>query len=578
MGREDLPRVTGKGPQIFAGGGIFSVEKEFIMFKKTFLKTIVVICVIIFMKEVYPETILSTDTSIQGINFPKGTKVYFYESGELSDVILSQDQKIQGINFPKGTGIGFSRNGKLAGARLPFGCDQEIQGIPCTGDYRIKFYESGNLRHAKLSRDKEIQSILCAEGHQIVLYESGKLTVATLAQDQEIQGVKFSKGTNISLYESGKLKQADLFQDQEIQGIFCSRAYFYESGKLKSAELSQNQEIQGRKCATGSFVTFYESGKIETAELLKSSADISDFPIFGRDEIRYSCPVWSRDGSRIFYVKDVVHWKTSFSSILTSFITGGSGRVITKSASYIMSMKPDGSNKKVITKFIVIRYENENISGNSPAYVRDLRMLPNNDEIIFFIRAASGYKGWIYKVNVNGTNLVKLLDIGNTTTAPNLFISPDGRNLAYTKERYDIFPWYNSSWLVDNDGKNNCMIAGEASHVIGWTLDGKLVISALADLEGNIKPEYSASGNKISYDENVREQILVYDLKFKEISRRIPKNINEAEIILKSLNIIKQDDTVYFDGSKKLFSLDDRSIGIGSINRENLKVLLKGKE
>lgn len=306
--------------------------------------------------------------------------------------------------------------------------------------------------------------------------------------------------------------------------------------------------------------------------------------LFGyRTEVSYASPVWSKDGSRIYYVKNVEYWKTTLLSMVAAGVGGNGGKYTFKQKSYIMSIRPDGSNKKVITKFITKKNDiSDNITNEYPAYIVNLKLLPKSDEIVFFIKAMTGYKDWIYKVRTDGTNLVKLLDLGEVTKPSELFVSPDGTKIAYTKERYhpeDSIGSVFSSWLIDADGKNNHMICREESNVKGWTTDGKLIISAYADSEGNAKLEYDNKANRIVYPNDVTYRILIYDPTSKKFIKNLPGfSFEEKKEELKNLGFIKYDPTTSPDGNKRLLSWDDGSIGIIDIDGKNEKILHKGKK
>lgn len=279
-----------------------------------------------------------------------------------------------------------------------------------------------------------------------------------------------------------------------------------------------------------------------------------------RTEINYASPVWSKDGDKIYYVKKVTYSKLKLSPLeLLIWDTF-------KTKSYIMSMRPDSSGKRVIFKFI--RHIDK--SPHTLSSIGNLAILPDNQHFIFIIWADEEDSG-IYKVNTNGKNLLKLINLGTLTKPTELFISPDGTKIAYTKERYRSEDWsYSlfSSWVIDIDGKNNHMVCGEESHVIGWTKDGKLVISALTDLEGNVKPEYE-KGERISYDENVRFRILVYDFLSKRFDVKTSHSFDEFDEALKNLGVTKKDPSISPDGKKCIFYIGSRDIGVKEIDEKN---------
>ncbi|MDD5010345.1 MAG: hypothetical protein PHR74_06010, partial [Candidatus Omnitrophica bacterium] len=62
---------------------------------------------------------------------------------------------------------------KLQYATLSAG--REIGGIPCAGGTKVDFYESGNLQYATLAKDHKIGNVECPEGTVVGIRESGTL-------------------------------------------------------------------------------------------------------------------------------------------------------------------------------------------------------------------------------------------------------------------------------------------------------------------------------------------------------------------------------------------------------------------
>lgn len=240
-------------------------------------KKIVLIVMIwaIFLSQRTIAEILDNDTTIQGIVFPKGTEVQFYNSGKFRYIKLPQDQEIQGIKFVEGNYLHFYESGKPKSAQLTQ--DHKIKGVKFIKGTGINFDESGDPCSVVLSQDQEIQGIKFIKGSDISFYESGKLSRAKLAQDQEIQGIKVTKGkytgNNLRFYETGKLKSVRLIEPAEIQGLKFAKGtdiVFYESGKIRYANLLEDQDIQGMKLMKGTYLNFYESGKLEAAVLAEN--------------------------------------------------------------------------------------------------------------------------------------------------------------------------------------------------------------------------------------------------------------------------------------------------------------------
>jgi len=72
--------------------------------------------------------------------------------GTASTIFLSLERQkgitTQGITFPKGTEFSFYPSGKLYLAHLPE--SYQIQGIHCSKDSSVEFYESGHIKRSKI--------------------------------------------------------------------------------------------------------------------------------------------------------------------------------------------------------------------------------------------------------------------------------------------------------------------------------------------------------------------------------------------------------------------------------------------
>ncbi|MFH1778793.1 MAG: hypothetical protein ABH847_02010 [Candidatus Omnitrophota bacterium] len=293
-------------------------------------------------------------------------------------------------------------------------------------------------------------------------------------------------------------------------------------------------------------------------------------------EVGYSYPIWSKDGKRIYYIKNIDYYRFAQGGFFFEYR-------IYKTKSYVMSMKPNCSGKRIIVKF-----SRQNLPRTS---IHNLAILPNNKELTFCVWAPGvKYIGptnenGLYRINTNGTNLIKLMSFGDITQAPKLFVSPDGTKIAYTKERYgdgfknrDIIGSVFSSWLMDSDGRNNHMICGEESEVKGWTTNGYLIISAYADLEGNAKLEYDNKANHIVYPNDVTYRTLIYDPATKKFAKNILDYFSSkrTQEEIKNLGFIKYNDSISPDGKKKIFWKGE-NLGVMDIDGKNKKILLKGK-
>lgn len=316
------------------------------------------------------------------------------------------------------------------------------------------------------------------------------------------------------------------------------------------------------------------------------SAKIAFYHLFGGGtNITYESPVWSKDGSRIYFIKKIEHWSPSISFTMSP----GS---LNELECYIMSMRADGKDKRVIIKYIskrsteYIRNLNLHVfKALYPSSAYNLIILPNNNELIFFLWHPEGEKkeSAIYKVNVDGTNLVKLTELGEVNSVPRLFISPRGIKVSYTKTIWGTEDNHrgaiSSSWLLDINGKDNYMVCGEESEVEGWTKNNYLIISTFADSEGNAKIKYGYKDRPV-YTEDVIDRTLIYDPMSKMYIKNIPNYYSskktQKELISSGFIFYDTRDTgISPDGKKKIF-VENTNLGV--MNTYSKKILLKGKK
>ena len=273
-------------------------------------------------------------------------------------------------------------------------------------------------------------------------------------------------------------------------------------------------------------------------------------------EVEYSYPVWSKDGKRIYCVKNINYYRFAQGGFFFEYR-------IYKNRSYVMSMNSDGSWKKVLAKFVG--------QEGSLKYVENLAILPDGKELIFYLLSNEHEESGIYKINIDVRNLVKVANFlvgGGLST--DFYLSPDGKNIAYTKCEFRrgglSGQWY-SSWLVGIGGQDNYMICGEESKVEGWTKDGKIIIDAYVDIEGNPKPRFD---NKGQYEGDLKSRYLIYDPLSMKLIKEVPQEFKKINIML------KKDTTISPDGKKKIF-WEEKNLGVMDMDGENKKILLKDK-
>lgn len=188
-------------------------------------------------------------------------------------------------------------------------------------------------------------------------------------------------------------------------------------------------------------------------------------------EIIYSHPVWSKDGKKIYFAKEVSYEKRFY--LFSMF-----GAPIDRRDCYVMSMNADGSWKKILTGFKGDRYEFSYMYA-----LRDLKITPDGKKLVFNVHSygKAAYminKFEIYAVGINGKNLRKLVSCEGRIGIIDFFISPDGKKIAHTREIDEN----KTVWLINHDGSNDHIICEEDSHAAGWTIDGKAIISKFDDL------------------------------------------------------------------------------------------------
>lgn len=282
-----------------------------------------------------------------------------------------------------------------------------------------------------------------------------------------------------------------------------------------------------------------------SAILFSPTANADGVGFFGWTDIYYESPIWSKDGTRIYFIKNVEHRGPSFA-------LAGSPEKVKKLESYIMSMRPDGSDKKVITKFITTK-------EGFLTRIDNLIVSPDDQQLIFFsstyLRDIKQIESGIYRINTNGSSLTSIINFENFIQVPSFFLSPNGKKIAYTKGKWEKGDSVRSSWLIDLNGQNNRMIYEEDSYVKGWTVDGEVVLSKYRE---------------DSYD--------IYDPILNSIVKKVKTRGligEEFEALMKSLNIIERT-YVSPDGKKEIF-WERENLGVMDIDGKNKKILLKGK-
>ena len=150
--------------------------------------------------------VLSEGKTIQGITFPKGTKVSYNSTGKLLVADLVADQKIQNIIFPKGTKVIFNKSGLIDSVCL--GRDSTIQGIFLPKDTGVFFYPSGKIRAILSDKSFKMNNIDFPTRTILNLDELGRLQTAVLWEDAEIRGKQYKKNQHIKFDEKSNIIEA----------------------------------------------------------------------------------------------------------------------------------------------------------------------------------------------------------------------------------------------------------------------------------------------------------------------------------------------------------------------------------
>lgn len=263
-------------------------------------------------------------------------------------------------------------------------------------------------------------------------------------------------------------------------------------------------------------------------------------------EVEYLYPIWSKDGKRIYYVKNIDYYRFAQGAFFFEYR-------IYKNKSYVMSMNSDGSWKKVLAKFV-------GYTEKFPRHLSlsDLTIAPDGKILLFCLSSDEREKG-IYSIGTKGGRFKSLITYEkyNPYDIRNFFVSPDSKKIIYTSERHisstsGIDRFY-SAWLVNIDGTDNHMICEEDSHAAGWTIDNKAIISKFNDLS-------------------------VYDPLSSSIIKQTKTHGfsgEEFEASMKSINVIEK--TYISPDSKKKIFQEEKSFGVMDMDGKNKKVLLKDK-
>jgi hypothetical protein len=147
-------------------------------------------------------------------------RLQFYQNGKLKSCTLARLDTLSGQPLDEGTVVAFTSDGLLDWCFLQH--DTEIQGHLCKGEgheFMTCFHPNGKLRLVWLGRAEDIQGVPCAEysfwaevfggGGGTYFWENGNLRRCRVSRDFTVEGHSFSKGDAITLEQDGKLRSQE---------------------------------------------------------------------------------------------------------------------------------------------------------------------------------------------------------------------------------------------------------------------------------------------------------------------------------------------------------------------------------
>lgn len=157
---------------------------------------------------------------IQG--FPCKNYIHLYPSGKLKGIELSDDIVFQGMDFELGSKIEFYESGELH--LVLFTKNRFIQGYPIIAygpeGPMVEFYQNGKLKYFTLSEDTDIQKIPCRAGafSEIYLHPNGRLLKCELSEPVIINNIQYNARDILLFDDQGKIseKQRNFFMKRNF--------------------------------------------------------------------------------------------------------------------------------------------------------------------------------------------------------------------------------------------------------------------------------------------------------------------------------------------------------------------------
>jgi len=204
--------------------------------------------------------ILSEDKTIDGINLPKGTTVYFYEDGSPWFIRTVEQTMINGLKIPSEAGVLFYEQERGIQAIRLYRTAM-IQSLPLEKNLWNLFYPNGNFKKIKLAPKFEESDTSDTKLYSVYYTPAG------------LQAKLVETPTQHDLEESEPTKEQILQTNPRISGW----VEYYENGTLKSITLAAKGGIQDYPADSGA-VSFYENGMVKSLALA-TQITIADYPI-----------------------------------------------------------------------------------------------------------------------------------------------------------------------------------------------------------------------------------------------------------------------------------------------------------
>ena len=152
--------------------------------------------------------VLAGDRNLDGFPAKAGHPVAFHDSGELAEATLSKDADVDGYALRAGTAVGLYPSGAVRFVRSRE--YQEIEGIPVGLEtFGLEFHESGAPRAVTTGYDFEWRGIQVDGGqeYRVEFWEDGDLKFARLAAATQIGGQDFAAGAFVKLSRDGEVEE-----------------------------------------------------------------------------------------------------------------------------------------------------------------------------------------------------------------------------------------------------------------------------------------------------------------------------------------------------------------------------------